>query len=336
MTYRLFLAVILPAALASCGKNSPSQKVGGIQISFQADCRWLEENGRKEMESALARFPKIDLVYGHNDPVAHGARLAANRAGRADIKFVGIDALPHEGIKYVRQGLLDATFSYPTCGADAIDLVLLVLSGVKLPKRISLGSKMFTRANVDKGGLALDAPGARVLADLRAKNKEAFAAKLTLRQYRVGMSQCNLGEPWRVQMNADLRAAAAKYPWIELVEKDAQNNTDTQRNQIDEFIADKVDCLLVSPLETIPLTKPVARAFKAGIPVIVIDRAVAGDDFTCFIGGDNVMIGKAVGRWVHKTLNGKGNVVELQGLMTSQPARDRHEGFLTGLREAAK
>jgi ribose transport system substrate-binding protein len=151
------------------------------------------------------------------------------------------------------------------------------------------------------------------------------------RTYTIGMSQCNLGEPWRVQMNADIRAAAAKHPELKVIFKDAQNDTLKQRAQVEEFVSSKVDLLIISPKEAQPLTEPVARAFEAGIPVIVLDRAVLGDKFTCFIGADNKKIGKAAGQWLAKRLGGKGKVVELKGLMTSIPGQDRHTGFREGI-----
>ena len=92
-------------------------KGSALEIMFEADMKWLEPNARKEMESALARFSTIDLVYAHNDPGAHGAYLAAKAAGREKkIVFVGIDALPQEGQMYVKQGILAASFEYPTGG----------------------------------------------------------------------------------------------------------------------------------------------------------------------------------------------------------------------------
>ena len=130
---------------------------GGAEVIFDADCQWLEPNGRKEMESALGRFEKIDVVYAHNDPVAHGAWLAAKAAGReGEIKFVGIDALPHEGVAYVKQGIMDVTFQYPTGGAEAIEFALKILSGETVPKRLTLGTRMFTAQNADSGGEALN------------------------------------------------------------------------------------------------------------------------------------------------------------------------------------
>ena len=164
-----------------------------------------------------------------------------------------------------------------------------------------------------------------------AEPGDAKNAKPAGKTWTIGMSQCNLGEPWRVQMNADIKAAADKHPELKVVFKDAQNDTLRQRSHIEEFVSAGVDAIIVSPLEAQPLTEPIAKAFEAGIPVIVLDRAVLGDKFTCFIGADNKKIGKAAGEWIKKTLNGEGKVVELKGLMTSIPGQDRHDGFRQGI-----
>lgn len=149
--------------------------------------------------------------------------------------------------------------------------------------------------------------------------------------YTIGMSQCNLGEPWRVEMNAQIKAAADKHPNLQMVFKDAQNDTLKQRAHVEEFVSAGVDLLIISPKEAQPLTEPVARAMDAGIPVIVLDRRLLGDKYTCFIGADNTKIGRAAGQWIVKKLNGKGKVVELKGLMTSIPGQDRDRGFREGI-----
>jgi ribose transport system substrate-binding protein len=151
----------------------------------------------------------------------------------------------------------------------------------------------------------------------------------------IGMSQCNLGEPWRVQMNADIAAAAAKHPTLKLVYKDAQNDSLRQRAQVEELLAQGVRLLIISPKESAPLTKPVAEVYQHGIPVIVLDRAVDGDAYTTFIGADNRRIGREAGQWAARTLAGSGSIVELKGLMTSRPAQDRHAGFVEGLELAS-
>ena len=151
-------------------------------------------------------------------------------------------------------------------------------------------------------------------------------------RWMIGMSQCNLGEPWRVQMNLDIKNTAEKYPELKVIFKDAQNDSLKQRSQIEEFINAGVDILIVSPKEAAPLTAPVAAAHDNGIPVIVLDRRVLGDKYTCFIGADNKKIGRAAGRWIVERLGGRGRVVELKGLMTSTPGQDRNSGFREGIR----
>jgi len=149
--------------------------------------------------------------------------------------------------------------------------------------------------------------------------------------YVIGMSQCNLGEPWRVQMNADVEAAAKQHPNLKVVFKDAQNDTLKQRAHVEEFVSAGVDLIIISPKGAAPLTEPVAKAMDAGIPVIVLDRRLIGDKYTSFIGADNKRIGKAAGQWIVKKLGGKGKVVELKGLMTSTPGQDRNSGFRAGI-----
>jgi ribose transport system substrate-binding protein len=130
---------------------------GTIRIVHEADIDWKEDRARTEMDSALAANPVIHLVYGHNDPAAHGAYTAARQAGRAEgIKFVGIDALPHEGVAYVQEGVLDATLEYPTGGEEAIQLILDMIAGKEIPRNITLGTRLFTKDNVSSGGEAIE------------------------------------------------------------------------------------------------------------------------------------------------------------------------------------
>ncbi|OQA01658.1 MAG: D-ribose-binding periplasmic protein precursor [Planctomycetes bacterium ADurb.Bin412] len=153
------------------------------------------------------------------------------------------------------------------------------------------------------------------------------ASGKTESKWTIGMSQCNLGEPWRGQMNEDVRRAAEAYPELKVIFKDAQNDTLKQRAQMEEFISADVDLIIISPKEAAPLTPVVAQAYEAGIPVLVLDRRVLGDQYTCFIGADNKQIGENAGKWIVEKLGGKGKVVELKGLMTSTPGQDRHTGF---------
>src|SRR5215470_2739605 len=99
---------------------------------------------------------------------------------------------------------------------------------------------------------------------LAAPQTQTSAAKPEKAVYNIGMSQCNLGEPWRVEMNAQIKAAADKHPNLQVVFKDAQNDTLKQRAHVEEFVSAGVDLIIISPKEAQPLSRPVAKAIEAG------------------------------------------------------------------------
>lgn len=300
---------------------------------FSADCGWQQEAATKEMNSALSTQPEIDVVFGHNDPSAYGAYLAAKQEGEGreeQIRFIGIDGLAHEGVNYVRQGFLDVTFYYPSGGPEAIKAAIRILGGEEVAQNIALGTKLITAENVDSGGEEMppDAMPGWETADVL---DEGDLPQLEGDQYLIGMSQCNLAEPWRKQMDADIANAAAEHPELKVLFKDAQGKAETQQAHVREFIDQGVDLIILSPLEAQPLTQPVEEAMDAGIPVIVLDRKIASDKYTCYIGGANVKMGREAGKWVRRQFPDGCKIVELTGLMTSTPAQERHEGFLLGL-----
>jgi ribose transport system substrate-binding protein len=146
-------------------------------------------------------------------------------------------------------------------------------------------------------------------------------------KHLVGFSQCNLGEPWRVAMNADVAARARDFLELEIVFADAQQDNAKQVADVENFLRQRIDLLMISPNEAKPLTPVVDRAFRSGIPVIVIDRGVEGDSFTTFIGADNYEIGRQAGQHIVDILKGQGSIVEIRGLPGSPPAIDRSRGM---------
>ena len=104
------------------GFHEFTDKEPGIKYLLnQQSGDWKQDKAYDIMATALRNNEKIDLVYGHNDPMAYGAYLAAKDAGREkDIKFIGIDALPDEGVTWVAKGELTATFLYATPGAEGL------------------------------------------------------------------------------------------------------------------------------------------------------------------------------------------------------------------------
>ncbi|MCK4894667.1 MAG: substrate-binding domain-containing protein [Calditrichia bacterium] len=152
-------------------------------------------------------------------------------------------------------------------------------------------------------------------------------------KYVIGFSQCNSAEPWREAMNKHLIDEAGKYPEFELIVSDAQQDNAKQVADVENFLVKEIDLLIISPNEAQPLTPIVEETFQKGIPVIVLDRKILSDQYTVFIGADNVLIGEAAGRYAGELLKGNGKIVELWGLKGSTPAIERHNGFVKGIQE---
>jgi ribose transport system substrate-binding protein len=195
--------------------------------------------------------------------------------------------------------------------------------------RKNLVKKWSMSAVLTFGLIALSACGSATT-DTAPKKPDQPAKKT---HFLIGMSQANLGEPWRVAMNDQIGAAAAKHPELKVVYADAAQDNSKQIADVENFIQQKVDLLIISPNEAKPLTAVVKKAYDAGIPVIVLDRKVEGDAFTQFIGADNKMIGEKEGEEVVKLLGDKGgNVVEIKGLEGATPQQERHDGFMEGIK----
>src|SRR5215472_8563607 len=85
-------------------------------------------------------------------------------------------------------------------------------------------------------------------------------------KHLIGFSQCNLGEPWRVAMNAQVAERAKGFPDIEIAFADAQQDNAKQVADVENFLRQKIDLLMISPNEAKPLTPIVRKVFEAGIP----------------------------------------------------------------------
>lgn len=152
-------------------------------------------------------------------------------------------------------------------------------------------------------------------------------------EYRIGVSQC-LDDAWRQKMNDEMERELLLHPGMSLTKRIAYGSNELQCAQIDSFIQEKIDLLIVSPNEAEEVKPAVTRAYRAGIPVIVADRRVSGDEWTAFIGGDNYKVGVLMAEWVRKVqkeTNHPLHVLEVCGLPGSTPATKRHQGLMESL-----
>ncbi|HNX89321.1 MAG TPA: substrate-binding domain-containing protein [Paludibacteraceae bacterium] len=150
------------------------------------------------------------------------------------------------------------------------------------------------------------------------------------KDFIIGVSQCS-DDAWRRSMNEEMQREASFSGNIDLRIKTAYDNNQRQIRDIEELIAENVDLLIVSPNEAAPLTPVIEKAMDEAIPVILVDRKIASNKYTAFVGADNFQIGKEVGIYASQLLNGKGNVVEIRGLKGSTPDLERHNGFVSSL-----
>jgi ABC-type sugar transport system substrate-binding protein/signal transduction histidine kinase/AraC-like DNA-binding protein len=149
--------------------------------------------------------------------------------------------------------------------------------------------------------------------------------------YVIGFSQCTGDDEWRRAMLDGMQRELAFHNNTKLIFKDAHANSAVQVKHIEELLQSGIQLLIVSPNESDPLTPVIEKAFKKGVPVVVVDRRTSSPYYTAYVGGDNYQVGKTVGEYATSLLGGKGKIIEITGLPRSSPASDRHRGLVDAL-----
>lgn len=150
------------------------------------------------------------------------------------------------------------------------------------------------------------------------------------RRFVIGVAQCS-EDSWRAKLNEELLTATYLYDNVNIEFASADDDDDRQIEQINDFVGQGVDLLIVSPNQMNRISDAIDKAYDSGIPVILLDRKTGSGKYTAFIGADNVDIGRSIGEFVAAALGGHGRVVEIQGLAGSSPAIDRHRGFMEAI-----
>lgn len=145
------------------------------------------------------------------------------------------------------------------------------------------------------------------------------------KRYVVGVSQCS-EDVWREKLNKELRIAALYYNDVDLRISSANDNVQLQTEQINKFVDEGVDLLIVAPGQ-VSISPAIDRAYEKGIPVIIFDRRTRSNKYTAYIGADNKQIGSSMGEYLAGALTEGGRILELCGLSTSSPAIERKQGF---------
>jgi ribose transport system substrate-binding protein len=142
----------------------------------------------------------------------------------------------------------------------------------------------------------------------------------------IGMTVPGLQFPFFITMQ-DEALAYAEELGIELLTHDSQNQSSIQMSAVENFIAQKVDGILISPMTTDSLVPAIEAAVAAGIPVATVDRKANTDAVLIHVGADNIEGGRAAARFIIEKLGNKGTVIQLEGTPGASAALDRKAGF---------
>lgn len=153
-----------------------------------------------------------------------------------------------------------------------------------------------------------------------------------VKKYVIGVSQCS-EDIWRDKLNNELVMSTYQHDNVTLKFASANDNDRLQKQQIEQFIKEGVNLLIVSPNQIHTISSVIDKAYDAGIPVILFDRKTDSKKYTAFIGADNYEAGYEIGNFIGQQLDGKGNIVEICGLQASSPAIERNRGFMDALKD---
>lgn len=112
-----------------------------------------------------------------------------------------------------------------------------------------------------------------------------------------------------------------------------EDDRDRQIQVVENFMTRRVSGIVLAPLDSQALVKPVANAVRAKVPVVVIDSGLKSEQYVSFVATDNNKGGQMAGDYLAKLLNEKGNVILLRYAVGSASTEERETGFLTALKK---
>jgi simple sugar transport system substrate-binding protein len=310
-----------PAVGREAGFREAIARTPAVRVIDTLQADWLRDRAEEELGKRIGRYGPIDVIVAQNDDMAFGASLALAKAKRGGIPIIGVDGLPgpRGGLDLVANKVLDATFTCPTGGSEAIAFASDILRKREgIPKKVILRTQTVTRHDLQTGALKGPVPVKRA----NGRSGQRIV---------LGFAQVGAESVWRLANTRSVKEAAA-HAGIELHFADGQQDQDIQKAAVRRFIAERVDVIAFSPRLESGWEDVLNEAKTAGIPVILTDRSVAVKDdslWVTFMGSDFLEEGRRAARWLldHTPGDGPVGIVELQGTQGSAPAIDRGLGF---------
>ena len=289
-------------------------EAAGVTRVAQQTANFARDEGLTVTENLLQANPDAAGLFAHNDDMALGAVEAAAAAGR-DLIIVGFDAAP-DALQAVADGTMAGTIAQQPVlmGELAVATALEVIAGGTVAPSIGVPVALVTPDNVN---------------EFLGEDVAAPVEDVT-----IGFAISSFDNDFFVSLKDGVEKAAAAAGATVTI-SDAGGDAATQASQVEDFITQGVDLIMVNPVDSDAIVPSVEAANAAGIPVIAVDRGASGGEVASFVASDNVLGGTMAGEYLFELMGGAGEVLELQGIIGTSAAQARGEGFQIALDEAA-
>ncbi|MGH4051279.1 MAG: ribose ABC transporter substrate-binding protein RbsB [Clostridium sp.] len=152
------------------------------------------------------------------------------------------------------------------------------------------------------------------------------AQKTTDGGKKIGMVVSTLNNPFFVSMKEGAEKKAKELGY-EIVVLDSQNDASKERSNVEDLVQQGIVDLIINPTDSDAVINSITFANDSNIKVITVDRKANGGEVACHVASDNIKGGEMAAQFILDKLNGKGNLVELQGIPGASATRDRGQGF---------
>jgi len=300
----------------TAGFHEVFEKYPDIKIIKEDTANWSRDQGLALMENWLSTGEQIDAVASNNDEMTIGALQAIDAAGLlGKILVGGVDASA-DALSEMSKGRLNVTVFQNAAGQGegGIKAAISLARGETVPDYVDIPYELVTPENC---GDYMDgcAPAG------------AAAAPADAEPIRIGVSML-FDDLWLTTLRDAISAYAETQPGVELIMVDSKEDVATQLGQVENFVSQNVDAIILIPPDTSATGPAIKAAQDAGIPLVFINRKPselpAGIPY---VGSDSIVAGRLQAEWLAEKLGGKGNVVVMQGNLAQEAAQQRTAGF---------
>ncbi len=294
------------------GFNDAIAKYPDMKVVFDKPTDWDTTQALAATEDMLSADPNVKCIWAHADAIIMGAVQALDKAGKLDqVITIGM-GMYGGGPESIKAGQLTASWELYSdqLGQIAGQAVVDMHNGKTVEKAISTNMTFVTKDNIDQ--FLQPATSTPV-----AANPQPFT---------VGYSAAGLIDDlqigWSESVKKTIEAAGGK-----VIIVDSQNKIEKRVADIEDLLTQKIDFLVVNPVDEAGIVPAIEAANKANVPVVTIDRKAGGGDVAAHVGFDNYKAGYDAGQYCAEKMGGKGDVAQLEGQAGTSVARERAQGF---------